>query len=93
MTDDLDLEERRLCPDGACIGVLGADGRCGVCGRAEDGSAAEPVPAAADAEAAGADEGTPDGDDDRQLCPDGACIGVIGDDGRCRECGRAAVGS
>jgi hypothetical protein len=23
----------------------------------------------------------------RRLCPDGACIGVIGDDGRCRVCG------
>ena len=28
----------------------------------------------------------------RRLCPDGACIGVIGDDGRCRECGRTAGG-
>jgi hypothetical protein len=27
---------------------------------------------------------------DRQLCPDGGCIGVIGDDGLCKECGRAA---
>jgi hypothetical protein len=24
---------RRLCPDGSCIGVIGADGRCKVCGR------------------------------------------------------------
>lgn len=36
----------------------------------------------------------PEGDDDgaisaaggRELCPDGACIGVLGDDGRCRVC-------
>jgi hypothetical protein len=28
--------------------------------------------------------------DDRQLCPDGACIGVIGGDGRCTVCGAAA---
>jgi hypothetical protein len=26
----------------------------------------------------------------RRLCPDGACIGVIGDDGRCRVCGASA---
>lgn len=26
---------RRLCPDGDCVGVLGADGRCKVCGRGE----------------------------------------------------------
>jgi len=31
-------------------------------------------------------------DPHRRLCPDGACIGVIGDDGRCRVCGRSASG-
>lgn len=31
-------------------------------------------------------------DSHRRLCPDGACIGVIGDDGRCRVCGRTAGG-
>jgi hypothetical protein len=25
--------KRRLCPDGACVGILGADGRCSVCRR------------------------------------------------------------
>jgi len=25
--------ERKVCPDGACIGVIGEDGRCKVCGR------------------------------------------------------------
>jgi hypothetical protein len=28
--------------------------------------------------------------DQRQLCPDGACVGVIGPDGTCKACGRAA---
>lgn len=37
---------RRLCPDGSCIGVVGADGRCGECGRAA-GGAAEPAGEAA----------------------------------------------
>lgn len=27
-------------------------------------------------------------DPKRRLCPDGACTGVIGSDGRCTECGR-----
>ena len=27
--------------------------------------------------------------DDRTLCSDENCIGVIGPDGRCRECGKA----
>jgi hypothetical protein len=30
--------KRRLCPDGACVGVVGDDGRCRVCGLAGDGS-------------------------------------------------------
>ena len=46
--------QRRLCPDGSCIGLLGADGRCRVCGRAGDGSAA--------ASAAPAWDGGDDGD-------------------------------
>ena len=28
---------RRLCPDGGCIGVIGSDGRCRVCGRSAGG--------------------------------------------------------
>jgi hypothetical protein len=32
-------------------------------------------------------------DPHRRLCPDGGCIGVIGDDGRCRVCGRSASGA
>ena len=28
-----EFSERRLCEDGACIGVLAEDGRCKVCGR------------------------------------------------------------
>lgn len=31
-------------------------------------------------------------DSHRRLCPDGGCIGVIGDDGKCRVCGRDAGG-
>jgi hypothetical protein len=26
------LEDRELCPDGACIGLIGSDGKCKVCG-------------------------------------------------------------
>jgi hypothetical protein len=32
-------------------------------------------------------------DSKRRLCPDGSCIGVIGSDGRCGECGRSASGA
>jgi hypothetical protein len=34
---------RRLCPDGACIGVIGDDGRCHVCGRGASGQDAAPA--------------------------------------------------
>lgn len=37
MSDGSFDSRRRLCPDGACIGVIGADGRCGECGRTTDG--------------------------------------------------------
>ncbi len=88
----LDLESRKLCPDGACTGVIGDDGCCKLCG----------LPAGAEVES-GRPFALPDADDltessassgeeldlaSRQLCPDGACTGVIGDDGRCKVCGR-----
>lgn len=96
-------DQRQLCPDGACVGVIGSDGTCNVCGRvapnwgderkrglveaapdeeevADRGPVSEPSPAVA-----------PEGWDDRKLCPDDACIGVIGDDGLCKVCGRSAA--
>jgi hypothetical protein len=32
-SDDPEFDARQLCPDGNCLGLLGADGRCKVCGR------------------------------------------------------------
>jgi hypothetical protein len=103
--------DRELCPDDACIGLLGLDGRCKVCGTRGDraGSsvqAASPAAAAEDrrsgtrepaaAQASPAGEALEvDEEDDRELCPDGACIGLLGPDGRCKVCGtaRQATGS
>jgi len=102
LDSDFDPATRQLCPDGACTGVLDAQGLCKVCGARGEPSSAEPD--ASPAEAAVADvaaeaehdglTAAADADDleQRQLCPDGACIGVIGPDGRCKECGRAAEG-
>jgi hypothetical protein len=134
-------DERQLCPDGACIGVIGPDGTCKTCGRAapnwgderkrgliepedQDDDADEDDDSVDDADDADNDDDDEvDGDDDeddlaangdagdgiaaasdrdptargdwtvRQLCPDGACIGVIGLDGRCKVCGRTAEGA
>jgi len=98
--------KRRLCPDGSCVGVLGADGRCSVCerpagagGESETDSPAE-VRAEAGAEAGGEEARAPelaDGmgaasgfDPARRLCDDGSCVGVVGADGMCGTCGRKA---
>lgn len=104
--NDDEWTHRRLCVDGNCIGVIGPDGRCKECGRPggdNPAGAGESLrtPAAADddlaedapAPAASADAQAEDDADDwenRRLCPDGNCIGVIGPDGRCKECGRPA---
>jgi hypothetical protein len=108
-----DWNQRQLCPDGACVGIIGPDGLCKVCGRvapnwgdernrglasagsgetdeAEDDDL-DDEDAAGDAEApASAPSDNPDWDQ-RRLCPDDACIGVIGDDGVCKVCGRSAA--
>ena len=97
--EEFDPARRRLCPDGACVGVIGADERCGVCGRteAEAAAGAEPAPAFEHGGDANALEqrGVPDSGGDavgfdptRRLCDDGSCVGVVGDDGVCRTCGR-----
>jgi len=136
---------RALCPDGGCVGLIGPDGTCKVCGKVGV------VPAAADAAttddddedyddddedndsddgdgddadddvddhddsiddelAAAADElagvasvsevasansiakaAESEDEDNRKLCPDGACIGVIGPDGKCKICRKDAA--
>ena len=95
-----DWESRTLCSDGNCIGVIGSDGRCKECGLSYDGSAVEGQPVEVDSydddeedEMIAAPE-TPDDPDweNRQLCSDGNCIGVIGPDGRCKECGKRFKG-
>ena len=100
--EPFDASRRRLCPDGACIGVLDQAGRCKVCGLTSDGTAPARAPEAAaqeepveqdernESEPVRASEG--DGETfnpKRKLCPDGSCVGVIGADGRCKVCGRA----
>ena len=106
---DIEWEQRTLCSDESCIGVIGPDGRCKECGlpyesekqqdfseehAASDSEAEEEV-----AEDDEDDEEVADDDEDdeedavtdseweqRTLCRDESCIGVIGPDGRCKEC-------
>ena len=95
--EEIDFEARRLCPDGSCIGVLDEKGRCGVCAVEGPGTEAEPVDVAAGTAAVAEPVAAPVGesesvaetdDEDRELCPDGACIGLIGADGKCKVCGQ-----
>jgi hypothetical protein len=96
--------KRRLCPDGSCIGVIGSDGRCGVCGRSADGrprvleggaGAAALVDDEDHEHAQDGGEAPPVGgggfDAGRRLCDDGSCVGVVGSDGRCGVCGKEAA--
>jgi hypothetical protein len=102
MTEPIDFATRELCPDDACIGVLDARGVCPECGkratRKSPLAASASAPASApdleepiESESESESEPEPDdafSDDERELCPDDACIGLIGPNGRCKECGR-----
>ena len=97
-------ENRILCSDGNCIGVIGPDGHCKECGKKYEGALPEEVLSVETAppEDDGLEEESeleqvieqedelpadPDWED-RILCSDGNCIGVIGPDRRCKECGK-----
>ena len=114
-------DQRELCPDGACVGVIGPEGTCKVCGRAaanwgdERNRGLTPLPPEGPSETADdspddlddeyeADDDADDAADDdpdeapalgaepwaeRKLCPDDACIGLLGDDQRCKVCGKS----
>jgi hypothetical protein len=102
---EFDPEARRLCPDDSCIGVIGPDGKCKVCGK-ESPDGPPPAAATADKPAAKAEaekkapkpaptgKGSASGfdADDRILCSDGCCTGLIGPDGKCKVCGKRYEG-
>jgi hypothetical protein len=75
------------CP--ACHGDLPLESRfCCWCGAAlETAGSAESQELAGPADEAGVVDFA-----SRVLCSDGSCIGVIGPDGRCKECGKPYAG-
>ena len=103
---DLEWEQRTLCSDESCIGVIGQDGRCKECGLPYAGpfDATSEESVASDFEEADPEDeiseeleeigehGTETQTDieweQRTLCSDESCIGVIGPDGLCKECGK-----
>jgi hypothetical protein len=103
---EFDPESRRLCPDDNCIGVIGPNGKCKVCGTESPdgpppsggkGQAADQVAdqAAAAPEKKPAAKPLPTGKgessgfdpDERVLCADDTCTGLVGPDGKCKVCG------
>ena len=97
-SDDVDWENRVLCSDESCIGVIGPDGRCKECGRPYEQPQAQEIdtePIDSQPVDDAVEPPTFDSDDDwenRTLCSDESCIGVIGPDGRCKECGKPYTG-
>lgn len=88
-----DWEKRKLCSDESCIGTIGADGKCKECGKAYEGilperQDAENVQAESLKKQESVDYPSDDDWDNRVLCSDESCIGVIGPDGKCKECGK-----
>jgi hypothetical protein len=95
--------KRRLCPDGSCVGVIGGDGKCMICGTQDaggdatismDGDVPDDQAEFCDEDRASSEPGgeVSGFDPNRRLCSDEACIGVIGEDNRCSECGKPAGG-
>jgi hypothetical protein len=91
-----DWEKRILCSDESCIGTIGLDGKCKECGKVYEGNLSEGH-GSGSVQTVTAEEQKPissddaDADDDwdkRILCSDESCIGVIGPDGKCKECGK-----
>ena len=95
---DDDWENRILCKDENCIGVIGPDGRCKECGKpyeepqTPEKQTDQAQSAADDDSNRGEKPAKQDEWENRTLCSDESCIGVIGPDGRCKECGKVYQG-
>ena len=103
--EEFNLDERVLCSDDTCIGLVGPDGRCRECGALYTGSESLPqnIGDISPEETPKADtdpgetasepsepEGTYDSDEERVCCSDETCVGIIGPDGVCGTCGKLA---
>ncbi|MGP8154669.1 MAG: hypothetical protein ACLQBQ_11135 [Smithella sp.] len=91
-----DWGKRILCSDESCIGTIGPDGKCKECGKVYEsdmpaGHSKESVQTVTPEEQKPVLSTEAESDEDwdkRALCGDGSCIGVIGSDGKCKECGK-----
>lgn len=110
--DNATWQDRILCSDESCIGIIGPDGRCKECGKPYAGQLPESFQSRltnsdtddsaqhSDALLEPPDDMGEEPDpgqtaeddaidwDNRILCSDETCIGIIGPDGRCKTCGK-----
>ncbi|HUN53677.1 MAG TPA: hypothetical protein VMU29_00825 [Smithella sp.] len=93
--NDEDWEKRVLCSDESCIGTIGPDGTCRECGKVYEGKftgqqtgSVQPEMSEEQQTVQSADTASDEDWEKRILCGDESCIGVIGSDGKCRECGK-----
>jgi hypothetical protein len=93
---DEDWGKRILCIDESCIGTIGPNGKCRECGKpyegeqpAEHGASGEYAVMVEEQKPVSSKTDTDSNDwDKRVLCSDESCIGTIGSDGKCKECGK-----
>ncbi len=89
-----DWEKRILCSDESCIGTIGPEGLCKECGKGYEGEmimghgTASSKPVEESIQKTKATDSEDDDWENRILCSDESCIGVIGPDGKCKECGK-----
>lgn len=84
-----DWESRTLCGDGRCTGIIGNDGHCTECGKTlEETSKDRNTTRNYTRQDNSLDDDKSTDWDNRVLCSDGACIGIMGLDGRCTQCGK-----
>lgn len=83
--------ERLPCLDESCLGTLGEDGLCRLCGK---GPEASPEPGSATWQKEPESSAQPDmaqeeepKQQERVCCSDESCVGTVDEDGYCRICG------
>jgi hypothetical protein len=89
--------KRRLCPDGACIGIIGKDGHCTICHSSDSSEEPAFLPEDLVRDATPTPTVQPNFDSishavppalhRRRLCEDGTCIGILDSNGVCGICG------
>lgn len=100
-------EDRVPCSDDMCVGIIGPNGKCGVCGRpgtpppqrSTPGHPHDDLHEEVPGEEAAKPEPEPEPErafaadpDDRVPCLDDMCVGILSSEGKCGTCGKTWPG-